>query len=132
LTAGFTGKLLLDRGSSLQLLATAMGRQDRTTAARSGTRTWPPFAGAGRGTMLGRVGFPYVKPRRAGARGERSNRTEVVMSDRERDAKTGAKPKEQRQPVVGRDVPDESKERHTEIAVEAGHHDASKKSEKSR
>jgi hypothetical protein len=24
------------------------------------------------------------------------------------------------QPVVGRDVPDESKERHTEIAVEAG------------
>ena len=25
------------------------------------------------------------------------------------------------QPVVGKDVPDESKERHTEIAVEAGH-----------
>ena len=27
---------------------------------------------------------------------------------------------DQKQPVVGRDVPDESKERHTEIAVEAG------------
>ena len=25
--------------------------------------------------------------------------------------------------IVGRDVPDESKERHTEIAVEAGKHD---------
>ena len=54
------------------------------------------------------------------------------MSDRERDQKAGMKPKEQRQPVVGRDVPDESKERHTEIAVGAGHHDGSKKSEKSR
>jgi hypothetical protein len=28
-----------------------------------------------------------------------------------------------RQPEVGRDVPDESKERHTEIAVDAGHKD---------
>lgn len=54
------------------------------------------------------------------------------MSDRERDPKAGTKPKEQRQPVVGRDVPDESKEHHTEIAVDAGHHDGSKKGEKSR
>ena len=35
------------------------------------------------------------------------------MSDRERDPKAGISPKEQSQPVVGRDVPDESKERHT-------------------
>jgi len=35
-------------------------------------------------------------------------------------------------PVVGRDVPDESKEHHTEIAVEAGRQDDSKKGEKSR
>jgi hypothetical protein len=34
--------------------------------------------------------------------------------------------------IVGRDVPDESKERHTEIAVEVGHQDDSKKGEKSR
>jgi hypothetical protein len=27
-----------------------------------------------------------------------------------------------KQPIVGEDVPDESKERHTEIAVEEGHH----------
>ncbi len=54
------------------------------------------------------------------------------MPDRERDQKAGTKPKEQRQPVVGRDVPDESKEHHTEIAVEAGHHDGDKKAEKSR
>ena len=45
------------------------------------------------------------------------------MSDRERDPKAGISPKEQPQPVVGRDVPDESKERHTEIAVEVGHQD---------
>ena len=43
-----------------------------------------------------------------------------------------ANPKEQPQPVVGRDVPDESKERHTEIAVEAGRQNDSKKGEKSR
>ena len=30
------------------------------------------------------------------------------------------KPKGKNQPVVGKDVPDESKERHTEIAVGAG------------
>ena len=54
------------------------------------------------------------------------------MSDRERDPKAGISPKEQPQPVVGRDVPDESKERHTEIAVEVGHQDDSKKGEKSR
>ncbi len=54
------------------------------------------------------------------------------MSDRERDPKAGISPKEQSQPVVGRDVPDESKERHTEIAVEAGRQDDSKKGEKSR
>jgi len=83
-----------------------------------------------------------AEPRRAGqgllcetaahcARGKRSDQTEGIMSDRERDQKTGTKPKEQRQPVVGRDVPDESKEHHTEIAVEAGHHDDSKKGEKS-
>jgi hypothetical protein len=54
------------------------------------------------------------------------------MSDRERDPKAGINPKENRQPVVGSDVPDESKERHTEIAVEVGHQDDSKKGEKSR
>ena len=54
------------------------------------------------------------------------------MSDRERDPKARISPKEQLQPVVGRDVPDESKERHTEIAVEVGHQDDSKKGEKSR
>ena len=54
------------------------------------------------------------------------------MSDRERDPKAGIDPKEQPQPVVGRDVPDESKEHHTEIAVEAGRQDDSKKGEKSR
>jgi len=54
------------------------------------------------------------------------------MSDRERDPKAGINPKEKRQPVVGSDVPDESKEHHTEIAVEAGHQDGSKKGEKSR
>jgi hypothetical protein len=54
------------------------------------------------------------------------------MSDRERDPKAGIKPKEPRQPIVGRDVPDESNEHHTEIAVDAGHHDGSnKKGEKS-
>jgi len=54
------------------------------------------------------------------------------MSDRERDPKAGISSKEQPQPVVGRDVPDESKEHHTEIAVESGHQDNSKKGEKSR
>jgi len=54
------------------------------------------------------------------------------MSDRERDPNAGISPKEKRQPVVGSDVPDESKERHTEIAVEVGHQDDSKKNEKSR
>ena len=54
------------------------------------------------------------------------------MSDRERDPKAGINPKEKRQPVVGSDVPDESKERHTEIPVGAGHHDGGKKGEKSR
>jgi hypothetical protein len=53
------------------------------------------------------------------------------MSDRERDPKAGIR-KEQPQPVIGRDVPDESKEHHTEIAVEAGRQDDSKKGEKSR
>jgi hypothetical protein len=54
------------------------------------------------------------------------------MSDREREPKAGINPTEKRQPVVGSDVPDESKERHTEIAVEVGHQDDSKKGEKSR
>lgn len=35
-----------------------------------------------------------------------------------------------KQPVVGRDVPDESKERHTEIAVEAGRHDGEHRDDK--
>lgn len=46
------------------------------------------------------------------------------MTDRDQ---TQAKPRinekrgtEDKNPVVGRDVPDESKERHTEIAVDAG------------
>ena len=54
------------------------------------------------------------------------------MSDREREPKTGMDPKDKRQPVVGSDVPDESKERHTEIAVEVGRQDDSKTAEKSR
>ena len=54
------------------------------------------------------------------------------MSDRERDPKAGTNPKEKHQPVVGSDVPDESKERHTEIAVEVGRQDDSKKGETSR
>ena len=54
------------------------------------------------------------------------------MSDRERDPKARINPKEKRQPIVGSDIPDESKERHTEIAVEVGHQDDSKKGEKSR
>jgi len=54
------------------------------------------------------------------------------MSDRERDPKAGTNPKEKHPPVVGSDVPDESKERHTEIAVEVGRQDDSKKGETSR
>ena len=53
------------------------------------------------------------------------------MSDYERDPKAGNR-EEQPQPVIGRDVPDESKEHHTEIAVEAGRQGDSKKGEKSR
>ena len=52
------------------------------------------------------------------------------MTDREqsRDSKTEMDPNKMRRDrvpkkgeVVGKDVPDESKERHTEIAIEAGH-----------
>ena len=53
------------------------------------------------------------------------------MSDRKRDPKAGINPKEKRPPVVGSDVPDESKERHTEIAVEVGRQDDSQKGENS-
>jgi general stress protein YciG len=46
----------------------------------------------------------------------KSSQTDVgrshIMEDRKRSGTTGR--------IVGRDVPDESKERHTEIAVEAG------------
>jgi len=79
-----------------------------------------------------RAGFSYVKPLPAGHAANAATRWRFLMSDRERDPKAGTKSKEQRQPVVGRDVPDESKEHHTEIAVEAGHHDGNKKDEKSR
>ena len=79
-----------------------------------------------------RVGFSYVKPPPDGRAAHAATRGRFVMSDRERDPKAGISPKEQPRPVVGRDVPDESKERHTEIAVEAGHQDDSKKGEKSR
>ncbi len=82
--------------------------------------------------MVSRAGFTYVKPLPTGHAANAATRRRFVMSDRERDPKTGIKPKEQRQPIVGRDVPDESKERHTEIAVEAGDHDRSKKGEESR
>ena len=40
------------------------------------------------------------------------------------------KPRRDRRIEVGRDVPDESKERHTEIAVEAGHKDGEHHGEK--
>jgi hypothetical protein len=85
-----------------------------------------------RGTSLGRAGFSYVKPPPVGHAVNAATRRRFVMSDRERDPKAGTKPKTQRQPVVGEDVPDESKERHTEIAVEVGHQDEGKKGEKSR
>jgi hypothetical protein len=52
------------------------------------------------------------------------------MSDRERDTEAGSDPKEKRQPIVGSDVPDESKERHTEIAVEVGRQEDREKGEK--
>src|SRR3954454_23156364 len=84
-----------------------------------------------RGTKPGGAGFSYVKPPPAGRAAHAATRGRFVMSDRERDPKARISPKEQPQPVVGRDVPDESKERHTEIAVEVGHQDDSKKGEKS-
>lgn len=40
------------------------------------------------------------------------------------------KPHGSKQPIVGNDVPDESKERHTEIAVEAGRHDGERRDDK--
>jgi hypothetical protein len=73
-----------------------------------------------------------MKPPPVGRAAKTATRGKSVMSDRERDPKAGTKPKEQRQPVVGRDVPDESKEHNTEIAVEAGHKDGSKKGKESR
>ena len=85
-----------------------------------------------RGTAPGRTEFSYVKPPPAGRAAHAATRGRFVMSDRERDPKAGINPTEKRQPVVGSDVPDESKERHTEIAVEVGHQDDSKKGEKSR
>jgi hypothetical protein len=43
---------------------------------------------------------------------ERSAVTEIGKSHRDRDERSNG--------IVGNDIPDESKERHTEIAVEAG------------
>jgi hypothetical protein len=48
-----------------------------------------------------------------------------AMDNRQQNSKPGMR--EKQQPVVGRDVPDESKEHHTEIAVEAGRHDEKEK-----
>ena len=90
------------------------------------------YCGSMCGTTPGRAGFSYVKPPPIWRAAHAATRGRFVMSDRERDPKARISPKEQPQPVVGRDVPDESKERHTEIAVEVGHQDDSKKGEKSR
>jgi hypothetical protein len=42
------------------------------------------------------------------------------MADPNQDMKRNQDQKQQKRGVVGNDIPDESKERHTEIAVEAG------------
>src|SRR3954468_17479680 len=100
---------------------------------KSITPMWSPAVAAPRcGTKPSGTGFSYVKPPPVGRAAHAATRGRFVMSDRERDPKAGIDPKESPQPVVGRDVPDESKEHHTEIAVEAGRQDDSKKGEKSR
>jgi hypothetical protein len=90
------------------------------------------YCGSMCGTTPGRAGFSYVKPPFASHAVHAATRGRFVMSDREHDPKAKINPKEKRQPVVGRDVPDESKERHTEIAVEAGRQEDSKKGAKFR
>lgn len=59
---------------------------------------------------------PKVRRDMTGKIGERHGSEENLQHARQSDVKPGG--------TVGRDVPDESKEHHTEIAVEAGHTDA--------
>ena len=51
-----------------------------------------------------------------------TSKSDMMSSKREQGFRVQREPDggQKRQPVVGRDTPDESKERHTEIAVEAG------------
>ena len=53
-------------------------------------------------------GMAEKSRRHMGGKGDQ----DALLKEREHDVKTGG--------TVGREVPDESKERHTEIAVEAG------------
>ena len=54
-------------------------------------------------------GMAEKSRRHMGGKGDQ----DALLKEREHDVKTGG--------TVGREVPDESKERHTEIAVEVGH-----------